>query len=302
MKVLCVLSAGPGQSLTSVLVQPISAFLAKTLLSSPSVGRGGDACTPLFMPPNKERKKITLTIGNQMAYKKIYNVVGYLKGKKNPDRHVLVGSRHDNDQGGGTSAIMTQLVAALTEQTKQGWVPDRTTVFCSWGGTALGNIGSYEWGKDNSVVLQSSAVAYVSLNSPVRGTETLRATASPTLLQLTTDIQRRQLLSCIRGGNCPGPNVSSLQLPGDVSFFANELAVPTMEFAFEQTKAENTETTSFLSEAQFSAQTPGTLDPLFKFHETIAKVVVNGDASRQEEPPVAVCLTGSLENSLAEDT
>ncbi|KAM4574246.1 inactive N-acetylated-alpha-linked acidic dipeptidase-like protein 2 isoform 2-T2 [Fundulus diaphanus] len=264
--------AGPGQSLTSVLVQPISAFLAKTLLSSPSVGRGGDTCTPLSMPPNKERKKITLTIGNQMAYKKIYNVVGYLKGKKNPDRHVLVGSRHDNDQGGGTSAIMTQLIAALTEQTKQGWVPDRTTVFCSWGGTALGNIGSYEWGKDNSVVLQSSAVAYVSLNSPVRGTETLRATASPTLLQLTTDIQRRQLLSCIRGGNCPGPNVSSLQLPGDVSFFANELAVPTMEFAFEQTKAENTETTSFLSEAQFSAQSPGTLDPLFKFHETIAKM------------------------------
>ena len=44
--------------------------------------------------------------------------------------------------------------------------------------------------QDNSVVLQSSAVAYVSLNSPVRGTETLRATASPTLLQLTSDIQR----------------------------------------------------------------------------------------------------------------
>lgn len=44
--------------------------------------------------------------------------------------------------------------------------------------------------QDNSVVLRSSAVAYVSLNSPVRGTETLRATASPTLLQLTSDIQR----------------------------------------------------------------------------------------------------------------
>lgn len=51
-------------------------------------------------------------------------------------------------------------------------------------------------------------------------------------------LRQRQLLSCIRGGNCPGPNVSSLQLPGDVSFFANQLAVPTMEFAFEKTKAE----------------------------------------------------------------
>lgn len=63
------------------------------------------------------------------------------------DRYVLVGSRHDNDQGSGASAIMNQLIAALTEQTKRGWVPDRTTVFCSWGGSALGNIGSYEWGK-----------------------------------------------------------------------------------------------------------------------------------------------------------
>lgn len=31
-----------------------------------------------------ERKQITLTVGNQLAYKKIYNVVGYLKGKHNP--------------------------------------------------------------------------------------------------------------------------------------------------------------------------------------------------------------------------
>lgn len=63
------------------------------------------------------------------------------------DRHVLVGSRHDSEQGRSASAIMTQLVAALTEQTRRGWVPDRTTAFCSWGGSVLGNMGSYEWGK-----------------------------------------------------------------------------------------------------------------------------------------------------------
>lgn len=36
----------------------------------------------IFFPP--ERKQITLTVGNQLTYKKIYNVVGYLKGKHNP--------------------------------------------------------------------------------------------------------------------------------------------------------------------------------------------------------------------------
>lgn len=62
-------------------------------------------------------------------------------------------------------------------------------------------------------------------------------------------------MSCIRGGNCPGPHVSSPQLPGDVSFFANQLAVPTIEFAFEQTKAEKVESkqkTSSLSTSRSS--------------------------------------------------
>uniref|UniRef100_A0A8C6UWM6 N-acetylated alpha-linked acidic dipeptidase like 2 n=1 Tax=Neogobius melanostomus TaxID=47308 RepID=A0A8C6UWM6_9GOBI len=149
------------------------------------------------------------------------------------DRYVLVGSHHGAQRGGGASAIMTELIAAFTEQTKKGWVPDRTTVFCSWGGSALGHIGSYEWGKENTVVLQSSAVAYISLDSPVRGTETLRAMASPSLLQLTSDIHRVRV-----SPRQPGANVSSLQMPGDSAFFSDVLAVPTLEFSFQQTTAD----------------------------------------------------------------
>lgn len=69
------------------------------------------------------------------------------------DRYVLVGSRHGSwyegalaDWGNGF-AVMTQIIASMTAQTRAGWLPDRTIVFCSWGGTSLGNIGSYEWGK-----------------------------------------------------------------------------------------------------------------------------------------------------------
>ncbi|XP_067085551.1 inactive N-acetylated-alpha-linked acidic dipeptidase-like protein 2 [Osmerus mordax] len=230
-------------SLTSLLVQPISASLARKILSSPSAGTDG-ACIPIASPSTSERKKVVLTVGSRSQYKPVFNVVGYLRGKTNPDRYVLVGCRHDSWHRGsaadwrGGAAIMTQLIAAVTEQARGGWTPDRTAVFSSWGGSALGNIGSFEWGEENRVVLQSNAVAYVSLHSPVRGTETLLSTSSPSLLQLTSDIQKRQLLSCIRGGNCPGPNVRSLQGPGDVSFFANHLAVPTTEFAFLQTTAE----------------------------------------------------------------
>ncbi|CAG01591.1 unnamed protein product, partial [Tetraodon nigroviridis] len=229
-----------------------------------------------------------------------------------PDRYVLVGSHHDDNNRGGALAIMNQLIAALTEQTKRGWVPNRTTVFCSWGGTALGNIGSYEWGKGPltctkySSTVNSKVVKYdeesensdcTFMNGRAEGVGKFpRRMLSCFLISSNIDLYR-QLLSCIRGGNCPGPHVSSPQLLGDVSFFANQLAVPTIEFAFEQTKAEKKTTPqgsvrnhnqatgdqlvaslnqpqagSLLSEAQFSAEQPETLDPLFKFHETIAKL------------------------------
>lgn len=43
---------------------------------------------------------------------------------------------------------------------------------------------------------------------------------------------QKHLISCSRGGGCPGPNVSSLQTPGDTNFFSNQLAIPTVEFTY----------------------------------------------------------------------
>uniref|UniRef100_A0A672P8S4 N-acetylated alpha-linked acidic dipeptidase like 2 n=1 Tax=Sinocyclocheilus grahami TaxID=75366 RepID=A0A672P8S4_SINGR len=204
-------------NLTSLLVQPISASLAKMLLSAPAMGQGRP-CIPMAMPS-------CLILVLCVSVPTLFPLV---------DRYVLVGSRHGSwyegalaDWGNG-SAVMTQIIASMTAQTRAGWQPDRTIVFCSWGGTSLGNIGSFEWGKENAVVLQSRAVAYVSLHSPVRAPGSLQATASPSLLQL------RHPMSCSRGGGCPDPNVSSLQTPGDLSFFSNQLAVPTVEFTYSE--------------------------------------------------------------------
>ncbi|CAL8395631.1 unnamed protein product [Boreogadus saida] len=78
-------SRGAGGSLTSLLVQPISASLAKRLLSSPTSPEGGGACIPLATPPHSERKKVRLTIGNQWTHSKIYNLVGHLRGRRNSE-------------------------------------------------------------------------------------------------------------------------------------------------------------------------------------------------------------------------
>uniref|UniRef100_A0A8C9WN93 N-acetylated alpha-linked acidic dipeptidase like 2 n=1 Tax=Scleropages formosus TaxID=113540 RepID=A0A8C9WN93_SCLFO len=252
--------------LTSLLVQPISASLARELLSLPEFLKKGH-CIPLAAPT------IVLTIGTKTSYKTIHNVIGYLKGATNPDRYVLVGGRHGSwlgdamNEWSGGAAVMTQIITSLTIQARKGWQPDRTTVFCSWGGSEFGNIGSFEWG-ENQVVLQSNAVAYISLHHPVSGKGPLHSVASPSLLQLVSDIHKK-LLNCTRRGNCTGPNVNSVQTSGDVNFFANHLAIPTAEFAFQETSK-----TSFLSEAFFpdNSSVLETLDPSFSLHETVAKV------------------------------
>uniref|UniRef100_A0A8C9VEF9 N-acetylated alpha-linked acidic dipeptidase like 2 n=1 Tax=Scleropages formosus TaxID=113540 RepID=A0A8C9VEF9_SCLFO len=174
--------------LTSLLVQPISASLARELLSLPEFLKKGH-CIPLAAPATQVRKTIVLTIGTKTSYKTIHNVIGYLKGATNPDRYVLVGGRHGSwlgdamNEWSGGAAVMTQIITSLTIQARKGWQPDRTTVFCSWGGSEFGNIGSFEWG-ENQVVLQSNAVAYISLHHPVSGKGPLHSVASPSLLQL----------------------------------------------------------------------------------------------------------------------
>ena len=72
-----------------------------------------------------------------------------------PDRYIVVGSRHHTaysyygQEWASSTAIITAFIRALMLRVKRGRIPDRTIVFCSWGGTAFGNIGSYEWGEVN---------------------------------------------------------------------------------------------------------------------------------------------------------
>ncbi|MGH0134288.1 UNVERIFIED_CONTAM: hypothetical protein FKN15_028052 [Acipenser sinensis] len=235
--VLAIIQAGEDDQ-----VLEMNKKIAAELLFAP--GTGADVkCIPLAMPVSSAKRTITLHIESDIKYRTIHNVIGYLKGITNPDRYVLVGSHHDSwyDKNGGEwisgAAINTELIGSLVTQVRNGWQPDRTTVFCSWGGSAFGNIGSYEWAEEMREVLESNAVAYVSLYNPVRGNGSLHAIASPSLQQLAAEaINKRLSLNCTRRGKCSRPDVSSVQTQGDVDFFANQLGIPTMEFAYRETK------------------------------------------------------------------
>ncbi|XP_042316962.1 inactive N-acetylated-alpha-linked acidic dipeptidase-like protein 2 [Sceloporus undulatus] len=264
-------------NLTSLLVQPISVMLARKLLSSPEKDSENEACRPLELPAS-ERKILTLTVQSLPMYKTTSNVIGYIKGAVLPDRYVITGSHHsslagyNNQQWAHSTTVMTALIQALMLKVKKGWRPERTIIFCSWGQTEFGKIGSYEWAEDLKNVLQRNAVAYVSLHDPVRGKAILHSVASPLLQQLATEVKKRHNFSCLEQDKCMKSNVSSIQMQGDSDYFINHLGVPALQFSYQDLTA--LETSSSLSEVLFPVQpTVSTeLDSSFSLHESIAKL------------------------------
>ncbi|XP_026130493.1 inactive N-acetylated-alpha-linked acidic dipeptidase-like protein 2 [Carassius auratus] len=113
----------------------------------------------------------------------------------------------------------------------------------------------------------------------------------------------RHSTSCSRGSGCPGPNVSSLQTSGDLSFFSS-LAVPTVEFTYSEYP--KTERAFFLTEAFFPPESllRETLDPAFKLHETIAKITAEAILRLATDPvlpfyPLDIAL--DVQNKLKDD-
>eukprot|EP00062_Callorhinchus_milii_P000713 gi/632934951/ref/XP_007887126.1/ PREDICTED: inactive N-acetylated-alpha-linked acidic dipeptidase-like protein 2 [Callorhinchus milii] len=261
-------------NLTSLLVQPISAVLAKELLSSNKMA-SGSGCV-LLANSSSDRKTVRLEVGTVADYKTIQNVIGRLKGSVNPDKYVIVGSHHGNGEElwPSSASIVTEIIQAVMSHVRQrGWHPNRSILFCSWGGTAFGSIGSHEWAEEMEHVLQVNAVAYVNLFKPVLGNGILHTVASPSLRQLAADvINTRFSLNCTRQEKCSGAKVHSAQVEGNNDFFINHLGVPTVQFAYLETKTPAGP--GFISEALWARDVSvvESLDPSFRLHETVAKL------------------------------
>ncbi|KGL75842.1 Inactive N-acetylated-alpha-linked acidic dipeptidase-like 2, partial [Tinamus guttatus] len=293
-------------NLTTLLVQPVSAVLVKKLISLPEDSIRREKCVPLELPAT-DKKIISLNIQSVTTYKTISNVIGYLKGTVFPDRYVIIGSHHNglNSYGGqewaSSTTVITALIEAVMLKAKRGWRPDRTMVFCSWGGTSFGNIGSYEWAEGLKRVLQRNVVAYISLHNPVKGNSTLQPVASPSLQQLAAESQS---FNCMEKTKCPASNVSSVQIQGDSDYFINHLGVPAMQFSYEDVKT--SENSNFLHEALFPVHPTKAeeLDPSFRLHETIAKLTAQVSLRIASEPVLplnALDIALEVQNNLKGD-
>uniref|UniRef100_F6ZAX9 Glutamate carboxypeptidase 2 n=1 Tax=Ciona intestinalis TaxID=7719 RepID=F6ZAX9_CIOIN len=134
--------------------------------------------------------KMSVKTTNQPAI--IHNVIGYIRGKVEPDRYVLFGNHRDAwvfgaiDPTSGT-ATMLELTRAFGTMLKRGWRPRRTLVFCSWGAEEYGLIGSTEWVEELQKELQARAIAYLNVDAAVQGNFSLAANGVASLNQVVFD-------------------------------------------------------------------------------------------------------------------
>lgn len=179
--------------LPRIPVQPISYNEAYTLLrllggnAAPESWQGGFNFTLRIGPGLVNSTwKTSLEVNNKIMNKTVRNVLGYIKGKVESDRYVLIGSHRDAwvhgavDSASGTAALL-ELSYVFGHLLKKGWRPRRTIIFCNWGAEEFNLMGSTEWLEENFKILHGRAVAYINIDAIVIGNTSLNVAASPLL-------------------------------------------------------------------------------------------------------------------------
>ena len=131
-------------------------------------------------------RTVKLRINNQLVPRTIYNVIGTITGRLEPNRYVFLGNHRDSWVYGAADAltgmsVLTETGRVLGRLLKQGWRPRRTIKLCNFGGEEFGLIGSVEWMEENSLIFKQRGVAYLNTDVPVQGNYTLLAQTDPLL-------------------------------------------------------------------------------------------------------------------------
>ncbi|KAK3702732.1 hypothetical protein RRG08_042717 [Elysia crispata] len=149
---------------------------------------------PGFLVPSW---KIQLNVTSRNQRAKVENVFGIIKGNIEPDRYVLLGNHRDAwiygalDPSTGTAAML-EIARTMGELVKSGdWRPRRTIIFCSWGAEEYGHFGSAEWVEQYVATIRERAVAYINMDVPVIGNDTLHVDATPLMHKLAYETAKK---------------------------------------------------------------------------------------------------------------
>ncbi|XP_073664371.1 glutamate carboxypeptidase 2 isoform X2 [Tursiops truncatus] len=191
--------------LPSIPVHPIGYYDAQKLLEKmgasapPDHSWKGSLHVPYNVGPgftgNFSTKKVKMHIHSNNKVKRIYNVIGTLRGAVEPDRYVILGGHRDSWVFGGIdpqsgAAVVQEIVRSFGKLKKEGWRPRRTILFASWDAEEFGLLGSTEWAEENSRLLQVRGVAYINADSSIEGNYTLRVDCTPLMYSLVYNLTK----------------------------------------------------------------------------------------------------------------
>ncbi|XP_071288893.1 putative N-acetylated-alpha-linked acidic dipeptidase isoform X1 [Agelaius tricolor] len=141
-------------------------------------------------------RKVKMHIHSNNEVRRIYNVIGTIRGTVEPDRYVILGGHRDSWVFGGIdplsgAAVVHEIVRSFGKLKNEGWRPRRTVIFASWDAEEFGLLGSTEWAEENAKVLQARAVAYINADSSVEGNYTLRVDCTPLMYSLVYSLTKK---------------------------------------------------------------------------------------------------------------
>ncbi len=214
--------------------------------------------------------KVHLKVEMDNSVGSIWNVVGKIKGREEPEKWIVIGNHRDAwvygavDPSSGTAAQLG-LAQNLGQLVKDGFRPKRSIVFCSWDAEENTLTGSTEWAEQYADKLKKDGVVYINVDSAVSGPEFV-AVAVPSLgdfmLQITKEVldpttgktiyeAMKKLETRVGSGS-------------DHTAFLNFVCMPVLEMGFEGPfGVYHSQYDDFYWMSHFG-------DPQFRYHATLA--------------------------------
>ena len=180
------------ETLPSIPTTCLSAEDAEPILKSLGGGPGPDGWQgglPFAYHLGGSKKVVArVRIQSDWSIRKIWNVIGHLRGSLHPDQWVVMGNHRDAwvhgavDPCSGT-AVMLESARVLGKLARSGQRSMRTIVFCSFDGEEYGLFGSVEYVEHFAKQIHERASMYINVDAAVSGPE-LGIVASPQLERL----------------------------------------------------------------------------------------------------------------------
>ncbi|EYB96153.1 hypothetical protein Y032_0153g2937 [Ancylostoma ceylanicum] len=256
-------------ALPSIPVLPVSYSTAYQILSrmkgrpAPQPWQGAINVTYKVGPGFQSDETLTISVNGNLKIKKIRNVVGYIRGKDEPDRYVILGNHYDAwvygsmDPNSGT-AILAEVARAMMQAVNEsGWRPARTIMFAAWDGEEHGIIGSTEFVEEFTDILRQRAIVYLNMDC-LHGNTSLHVGTTPSLYRITMDAARkienpsksekakgRETMydSWVKTFPSGTPGLPNIPVPGggsDHAAFLTYAGVPVVDFTYKNATTRDT--------------------------------------------------------------